>query len=83
MLKLFSIYRPENMKNAHFLIAKKMEEEENLHKAEKHYIEAGKWTNAVDMYENKQLFEDCVRILKNYANDRDTVERAKKWDGKI
>ena len=24
MLKLFSLYRPENMKNAHFLIAKKL-----------------------------------------------------------
>lgn len=35
------------------------------------------------MYETKEMYEDCVRILKNYANDRDTVERAKKWDGKI
>lgn len=80
MLKLFSLYRPENIKSAHLLIAKKLQEEENFAKAEKHYIEGGKWTSAVDMYEERQMFEDCVRILKNYANDRDTVERAKKWD---
>lgn len=83
MLRLFSLYRPENMKNAHYLIAKKLQEEGNLQKAEKHYIEAGKWTVAVDMYEGREMYEDCVRILKNYASDRDTVERAKKWDGKI
>ena len=83
MLKLFSIYRPESLKNAHLLIGKKLEEEDKLVFAEKHYIEGGKWTLAVDMYEKKHLFEDCIRICKNYASDRDTVERAKKWDGLI
>lgn len=83
MLKLFSIYRPESLKNAHLLIGKKLEEDEQLGQAEKHYIEAGKWSAAVDMYEKRHCFEECVRICKNYASDRDTVERAKKWDGKI
>ncbi len=35
------------------------------------------------MYEEKNLFEDCLRVLKNQASDRDTVERAKKWEGRI
>ena len=35
------------------------------------------------MYEKRRLFEDCVRICKNYASDRDTVERAKRWDNLI
>lgn len=83
MLKLFSIHRPESLKNAHQLIARKLEEEGSLIRAEKHYLEAGKWTLAVDMYERKRKFEDCIRICKNYASDRDTVERAKKWDGLI
>ena len=35
------------------------------------------------MYEKRKMFEDCIRICKNYASDRDTVERAKRWDGLI
>ena len=54
-----------------------------MQKAEKHYVEGGKWTSAITMYENRKMFEDCIRICKNYASDRDTVERAKKWDGLI
>jgi len=80
MLKLFSIHRPENLKDAHNWIAKKLEEEDQLAQAEKHYLEAGFWTAAIDMYERRRLFEDCLRICKNFASDRDTVERAKRWD---
>jgi intraflagellar transport protein 172 len=83
MLKLFSIYRPENLKEAHNWIGKKLEEEDQLSQAEKHFLEAGAWTAAVDMYEKRKLFEDCLRICKNFASDRDTVERAKRWDSII
>ncbi len=83
MLQLFAMHRPESLKNAHLLIGRKHEEKENLKQAEKHFIEGGKWTSAVDMYEKRKMFEDCIRICKNYASDRDTVERAKRWDGLI
>ena len=83
MLKLFSIYRPNDLKKAHILIGKNLEKSGNFLKAEKHFIEAGMWTSAVEMYEKRNKFEDCIRICKNYASDRDTVERAKRWDGKI
>lgn len=29
------------------------------------------------MYEKKLMFEDCIRICKIYASDRDTVQKAK------
>lgn len=79
MLRLFAHYRPENLKEAHLLIARKLEEEGNLERAKQHYIETGMWSHAVDMYEKRRMFEDCIRICKNYASDRDTVERAKRW----
>ena len=79
MLRLFAYYRPENLKEAHLLIARKLEEEGNYEKAKQHYIETGMWSHAVDMYEKRRMFEDCIRICKNYASDRDTVERAKRW----
>jgi intraflagellar transport protein 172 len=80
MLRMFSIYRPENLKEAHNWIGKRQEEDDQLAGAEKHYLEAGSWTSAVDMYEKRKMFEDCLRICKNFASDRDTVERAKRWD---
>lgn len=83
MLKLFSLYRPENLKEAHILVGRRLEEEEQLAKAEKHYIEADSWSLAVDMYEKRRNYEDCLRMLKNHANERDTVERLKRWDASI
>jgi len=80
MLRLFSLHRPENLKEAHNWIGKKLEEEDQLARAERHYLEASSWTVAVDMYEKRKMFEDCLRICKNFASDRDTVERAKRWD---
>ena len=38
------------------------------------------WSYAVDMYEKRKMFEEAIVICKNYASDRDTVERAKRWD---
>lgn len=51
--------------------------------AEKNFLEGGSWTLVVDMYERWKMFEDCLRICKNYASDWDTVEWAKKWDSLI
>lgn len=80
MLRLFVVYRPDNLKEAHRWIGKKMEEDELLQTAERHYLEANAWTSAVDMYEKRRMFKDCIRLCKNYASDRDTVERAKRWE---
>lgn len=80
MLHLFQVYRPEHLKEAHGVVAKKFESKEDLRRAEKHYLEAGRWNLAVEMFEKRKMFEEALRICKNYASDRDTVERAKRWD---
>ena len=57
------------------------ENEENLGKAEEYFILAGKWLNAVEMYESNKKFDQCVKVLKLFASDRETVERVKNWEG--
>ena len=32
------------------------------------------------MYEGKKMWEECIRVCKSNASDRDTVEIAKKWN---
>lgn len=51
--------------------------------AEQFYLKGKKWNKAIEMYESKSQYDDCIRICKYYASDRDTVSKAKQWETKI
>lgn len=69
MIRLVSRYRREQLHDSHMLIGQKLEAEGNLKQAESHYVEGQGWQSAVDMYKNKQLWEEAIRVCKHNGSD--------------
>ena len=68
MLELVTTYRNDSLNEAYKYIGKLFEGEGNLKKAEEHYIEAGDWLIAVNMYRENDMWEDALRVAK-YLGD--------------
>lgn len=83
VIRLVSIHNKDKLDKAHLEVAKQYEEAGKFEKAEHHYIESGNWNYAVDMYQSRKMWEDCIRVCKSNATDRETVEIAKKWNKEL
>lgn len=83
VIRLVSIHNKDKLDKAHLEVAKSYEEAGKFDKAEHHYIESGNWNYAVDMYQSRKMWEDCIRVCKSNATDRETVEIAKKWNKEL
>lgn len=46
-----------------------MEEKGDLRAAEEHYLRAGDWKGAVNMYRNAEIWNDAYRIAKQEGGD--------------
>jgi len=79
MIRLVAKYRANLLKDTHLSIAQRLEREGNNKQAEHHYIEAGAWHGAVEMYKSRSLWEEAVRCCKLYGSDKETCELAKQW----
>jgi intraflagellar transport protein 172 len=60
MIRLVGKYRKNLLKETHLNIAQKLENDGNLKMAENHYIEAGAWRGAVEMYKSHNLWEQVI-----------------------
>ena len=60
-------YRPDLVKETHQFLAQTLEMEGNLKDAENHYVEAGEWHSAVNMYRSSELWDDAIRVAKFYG----------------
>uniref|UniRef100_A0A7S1KTE2 IF140/IFT172/WDR19 TPR domain-containing protein n=1 Tax=Percolomonas cosmopolitus TaxID=63605 RepID=A0A7S1KTE2_9EUKA len=67
MIRLVAQFRKVHLKDAHVQIGQQLESEGNLRDAEQHYIEAGKWMDAVAMYRNHNSWEEAIQITKTYG----------------
>lgn len=62
MLRLVQIYHPEHMNDSHKHVADIMRDNDNLKGAEQHYLKANNFQAALDMYQEKGLWEDAYRV---------------------
>ncbi len=69
MIRLVRTYRKDMLSPAHLQIAQELESESKFKEAEQHYIHAGKWQLAVNMYRANDLWDDCVRVAKLHGGD--------------
>lgn len=79
MIRLVAKHRPNLLKETHLSVAQKLQKEGNMKAAEQHYIDAGAWRGAVEMYKSHNNWEEAVRCSKLYGTDVDTCELAKRW----
>lgn len=68
MIKLVSQYHPNLLVETHKHLAKELEQEKFYSKAEIHYLSAGEWKSAIQMYKKVNRFEESYRIARAYGN---------------
>mmetsp|Transcript_30644 Transcript_30644/g.27830 ORF Transcript_30644/g.27830 Transcript_30644/m.27830 type:complete len:487 (+) Transcript_30644:2705-4165(+) len=79
MIRLVAKHRKHLLADTHLSIAQRLERNNNLKQAENHYIQAGSWHGAVEMYKNNGLWEDAIRVCRINGSEKETSELAKKW----
>ncbi|CCW70318.1 unnamed protein product [Phytomonas sp. Hart1] len=64
MIRLVQAYRPDFLFKTHLSLAAQFEKESNLKMAETHYVAGKDWGRAVNMYRDRDMWEDAVRVAK-------------------
>ncbi|KAM6965091.1 intraflagellar transport protein 172 homolog [Aplochiton taeniatus] len=67
MIRLVAKYHPDLLQETHLHLAKELEAESRLSEAEYHYMEAGDWKAAVNMYRGNDMWEDSYRVAKSHG----------------
>lgn len=80
LIELVQDKKPNSIREAFMYLGKQMEGDKDYEKAEQFYLRGNLWQYVIEMYEKLRKYEECIRICKAYASERDTVERAKKWE---
>lgn len=65
MVRLVKQHRPALVVNTHLLIASILEKEGNCKSSELHYVDAGEWEMAVRMYQERDMWDDSLRVAKD------------------
>jgi intraflagellar transport protein 172 len=64
LIRLVRQYYPDKMKDTEITIAKELEQEKRYKEAEIHYVQAGDWKSAANMYRLLDNWEDAYRKYK-------------------
>ncbi|CUG89196.1 WD40 repeat-containing protein, putative [Bodo saltans] len=64
MIRLVAAYRPDFLAKTHLALAGQFEKEGNFKLAEQHFVSGKDWGRAVNMYRDKDMWEDAVRVAK-------------------
>ncbi|CAG9326113.1 unnamed protein product [Blepharisma stoltei] len=79
MIKLVAKYRKELLKDTHIYLAQQFDAEGKFKEAEHHFVEAGAWKMAVDIYRKKNMWDEALRLAKAYGGPKEIAEVARKW----
>ena len=79
VIRLTAKYKKETLKDTHIFIGQIYEGEGKFKEAEAHFIEAGVWNMAVDLYKKRSMWEDALKVAKAYGGPKEIAEVARKW----
>ncbi|VDM92634.1 unnamed protein product, partial [Onchocerca ochengi] len=79
MMRLMEKYDVDDVKDTHLQVAADLEEKGDLREAEEHYLLAGDWKSAVNMYRNAEMWNDAYRIAKQEGGDTAQKQIAYLW----
>nr|CAB3255301.1 intraflagellar transport protein 172 homolog [Phallusia mammillata] len=79
MIRLVRDYHPDLLQDTHLHLAKELENEDILQQAEHHYIEGEDWKSAVNMYRQRDLWEDAYRVAKSHGTTTAHKQVAYLW----
>lgn len=75
MIKLVSLYHPDLLAETHKHLAKELENDKFYSKAELHYLSAGEWKKAIQMYKKINRWEEAYRIARLYGGNTGVVKQ--------
>ena len=64
MIRLVKKHRPDMIVETHLHLAQQLEMEGNLKEAERHYVDAGEWESAVNMYRSNDMWDEAFHVAK-------------------
>ncbi|XP_012943117.1 intraflagellar transport protein 172 homolog isoform X1 [Aplysia californica] len=64
MIRLVKTHHENLLTDTHLHLAKELEGENNFRQAEHHYVEAGDWKAAVNMYRAQDMWDEAYRVAK-------------------
>ncbi|KAJ3373895.1 hypothetical protein GGF31_008780 [Allomyces arbusculus] len=64
MIELVAVYHKDLLNETHVFLGKTLEAAQNFKQAEHHYVQAGDWKSAVNMYCSNNVYEDAHRVAK-------------------
>lgn len=79
MIRLVSKHRKELLRDTHLHLAAQFEAEGKWPDAEQHFVEAGCWNMAAELYMKHQMWEEALRVAKSYGGPKEIAEIARKW----
>lgn len=79
MIRLVAKHHPDLLSETHLHLAKELELESRFPEAEYHFMEAGEWRAAVNMYHGNSMWEDAHRIAKSHGGAAAQKQVAYLW----
>lgn len=75
MIRLVGQYHADLLVETHKHLAKELEHDKFYSKAELHYLNAGEWKSAIQMYKKIDRWEEAYRIARTYAGNPAVVRQ--------
>jgi intraflagellar transport protein 172 len=79
LIRLVTTYHKDRLKETHLHLAQQLEAEGQFKQAERHYIDGGDWKSAVNMYRVNEMWEEALRVAKQYGGSNAYVQVAVLW----
>ncbi|XP_074541957.1 intraflagellar transport protein 172 homolog [Halichoeres trimaculatus] len=79
VIRLVAKYHPDLLLETHLHLAKELEAESRFSEAEYHFMEAGEWKAAVQMYRVNDMWEEAYRVAKSHGGDGAQQKVAYLW----
>ncbi len=67
------------LQSTHLHLAQELQKEGNHRAAEKHFVEAGNWKEAVHMYRGADLWEDAHRVAQDHGGSNSAKQVIFLW----
>ncbi|KAK2158150.1 hypothetical protein NP493_1800g00020 [Ridgeia piscesae] len=79
MIRLVKQFHKDLLADTHLHLAKELEMEGSLRQAEQHFLEAGDWKAAVNMYRTNDMWEESYRVAKSRGGQTAAKQVAYLW----
>ncbi|XP_034555797.1 intraflagellar transport protein 172 homolog [Notolabrus celidotus] len=79
VIRLVAKHHPDLLTETHLHLAQVLEGETRFSEAEYHFMEAGEWKDAVQMYRGNNMWEEAYRVAKSHGGDGAQQKVAYMW----